>query len=87
VFNVPFVLGRPFTADEDKQGGPLVAVLTEPFWRIRFNGDSNILGKNIDLNGYTFQVIGVVKSILGEFSDPPRVLGNSPRASGAKAQS
>ncbi|HXM02505.1 MAG TPA: ABC transporter permease, partial [Chthoniobacterales bacterium] len=27
------VLGRPFTPDEDKPGGALVAVLSEPFWR------------------------------------------------------
>ena len=72
-FNAPFVLGRPFTADEDKPGGPLVAVLAEPFWRIHFNGDPNIVGTNIDLNGHTFQVIGVVKPIDGQFSDPPKV--------------
>ena len=35
VFDVPFVLGRPFTADEDKPGGPLVAVMAEHFWRIQ----------------------------------------------------
>jgi len=73
VFNVPFVLGRPFTADEDKPGGPLVTVLAEPLWRIHFSGDPNIVGKNIDLNGHTFQVIGVVKPIDNEYSDAPKV--------------
>jgi putative ABC transport system permease protein len=73
VFGVPFVLGRPFTADEDKPGGPLVAVLAEHFWRIHFSGDPNIVGTSIDLNGHTFQVIGVVKPIDSEYSDAPKV--------------
>jgi len=40
-----FVLGRPFTEDEDKPNGPLVVVLSEALWRSRFNGDPNIIGK------------------------------------------
>jgi putative ABC transport system permease protein len=37
VTNLPFVLGRPFNDEEDKTGGPLVAVLSESLWRDRFN--------------------------------------------------
>jgi putative ABC transport system permease protein len=39
VTNLPFVLGRPFREEEDKHGGPLVAVLSEGLWRSRFNRD------------------------------------------------
>jgi putative ABC transport system permease protein len=74
VMGQPFVLGRPFAKDEDVPGGPLVAILTEPFWREHFAADPNILGKNIVLNGHTFQVIGVAKPIAGEYRDPPRIL-------------
>jgi putative ABC transport system permease protein len=74
VIGSPLVLGRPFTADEDKPGGPLVAVLTEPFWREHYGADPNILGRNIVLNGHSFEVIGVAKSIAGEYRDPPRIL-------------
>ncbi|HXM02003.1 MAG TPA: ABC transporter permease [Chthoniobacterales bacterium] len=74
VMGQPFVLGRPFTKDEDVPGGPLVAILTEPFWREHFAADPNILGKNIALNGHTFQVIGVAKPIAGEYRDPPRIV-------------
>src|SRR5260370_595331 len=35
----PFLLGRPFTKDEDKLGGPLIVVLGEKFWRSHFNVD------------------------------------------------
>jgi putative ABC transport system permease protein len=59
ITGLPFLLGRPFTEDEDKTGGPLVVVLSEPLWRDRFNSDPNIIGKNLVLSGETFQVIGV----------------------------
>src|SRR4029077_9032628 len=31
VDGLPFILGRPFIDEEDKPGGPMVVVLTEPF--------------------------------------------------------
>jgi len=60
VTGAPFILGRPFTATEDIPGGPLVLVLSEQFWRTRFNADPSIIGKNLTLSDHTFQVIGVV---------------------------
>ncbi len=73
-YGLPFILGRPFTAEEDQPGGPAVAVLTEPLWRSRFNADPNILGKNIVLNGVGFEVVGVIKAFYSEYSEPPRIL-------------
>ena len=73
-YGLPFILGRPFTAEEDQPGGPAVAVLTEPLWRNRFNADPNILGKNIVLNGVGFEVVGVIKAFYSEYSEPPRIL-------------
>jgi putative ABC transport system permease protein len=46
---LPFILGRPFTEDEDKSGGPLVVVLSESAWRNRFNADPQIIGKTLFL--------------------------------------
>jgi putative ABC transport system permease protein len=71
---VPFIIGRPFTAQEDQPEGPLLAVLSEPFWRTHFGADPNVIGKNLVLNGYPFRIIGVSKPIAGEFNDPPNVL-------------
>jgi putative ABC transport system permease protein len=59
VTNLPFILGRPFTDEEDKSGGPLVVVLSESLWKAHFNSDPNIIGKNMTLSGESFQVIGV----------------------------
>jgi putative ABC transport system permease protein len=68
----PFVLGRPFTSEEDQPGGPRVVVLSEAFWRSHFNSDPDIVGKNILLNGLTLEVIGVVEA-EHEWRTPPKV--------------
>jgi putative ABC transport system permease protein len=73
-FEVPITMGRPFTAEEEQPGGPLVAVISEPFWRSYFSGDPNIIGQKVVLNGYPFQVIGVSQPINSEFNDPPKIL-------------
>jgi putative ABC transport system permease protein len=67
---LPFILGRPFTEDEDKSGGPLVVVLSESAWRNRFNADPHIIGKNIVLSGLSFQVIGVCPRQVEDVSTP-----------------
>ncbi len=71
VTNLPFLLGRPFTEDEDKSGGPLVTVLSESLWRTRFNSDPNIIGKNLILSGESFQVIGVCPRQAEDVTTPP----------------
>jgi putative ABC transport system permease protein len=59
VTGLPIRLGRWFNEEEDVPHGPLVAVLTEPFWRSQFHSDPNIVGKNITLSGWSFQIVGV----------------------------
>lgn len=62
LFNVTgrsFILGRPFTESEDKTGGPLVAVVSDRFWKNHFNGDPGVIGKTLDVNGRILQIIGV----------------------------
>jgi putative ABC transport system permease protein len=73
-FGVPFIMGRPFTTQEEQPGGPLLAVISEPFWRTHFGADPNVIGKNIALNGYPFQIVGVSKPINSDYNDPPKVL-------------
>jgi MacB-like periplasmic core domain len=70
VTNLPFVLGRPFNDEEDKTGGPLVAVLSESLWRDRFNTDANIVGQNIVLSGESFEVVGVCPRQVEDVSTP-----------------
>ncbi|HYM02216.1 MAG TPA: ABC transporter permease, partial [Stellaceae bacterium] len=55
------ILGRPFTAAEDAPGAPRTAVLSYPFWRARFGGDPQILGKSLTLDGEPYTVVGVLR--------------------------
>jgi putative ABC transport system permease protein len=59
VTGLPIRLGRWFNEEEDVPHGPLVAVLSEPFWRTHFQSDPSIVGKNITLSGWSFQIVGV----------------------------
>ncbi len=63
-------LGRNFTPEEDKQGGPPVAMISHGLWQRRFAGDPSVLGKTLPLSGTTFTVVGVLPR---EFLFDPRV--------------
>jgi putative ABC transport system permease protein len=54
------VLGRVFTEDEDRPGGPPVAVLGYGLWQSRFGGDPGVLGRSIELDGVAYRVVGVM---------------------------
>jgi hypothetical protein len=57
---VPPAIGRPFTADEAIPGNEKVVVLTWDLWRNRFNGDRDIAGSDIRVNGEQYRVVGVM---------------------------
>ncbi|HZQ19091.1 MAG TPA: ABC transporter permease [Terriglobales bacterium] len=52
-------LGRTFTADED-QPGHYPVVLSYQFWRTYFSGNKDVIGRNINLNGRPYHVVGVM---------------------------
>ncbi len=52
-------LGRFFGTDEDRQGAPLVIVLSHGFWRRQFGGDSGLLGRELPIGHGVYTVIGV----------------------------
>ena len=52
--------GRYIIADDDKNGGPFVVVLSHALWQRQFAGDQNIVGKTIPLSGNSYTVIGVM---------------------------
>lgn len=53
------ILGRGFTADEDRIGAGAVTVLAFDYWQRRFGGDPAIVGKTVVLNTTPFTVVGV----------------------------
>ncbi|HJQ18996.1 MAG TPA: ABC transporter permease [Gemmatimonadaceae bacterium] len=56
----PVFLGRTFTAEEEKRGGPGVVIISYGFWMRRFAGDSSAVGKTIVMNDKPRTVVGVL---------------------------
>jgi putative ABC transport system permease protein len=69
VFDAGTMLGRVFGADEDRPGGPRLAVMTNGLWVRRFGGDPAIVGRAIVLDGEPYTVIGVLRASFRSY--PP----------------
>src|SRR5688572_21316283 len=52
--------GRVFKPEEFEPGADNVIVLTDRFWTRRFGSDPNIIGRTIQLDGKSVEVIGVM---------------------------
>jgi predicted permease len=53
------ILGRNFTPDEARFGGPRAVILSHSLWRARFAGDPSIVGRPIRMNDDMYDVVGV----------------------------
>jgi putative ABC transport system permease protein len=60
VLGVRPMLGRTFTAEEDRPGGDRVAVLSHRLWMRRFGASAAVLGRSVRMNGTTYVVAGVM---------------------------
>jgi predicted permease len=54
------ILGRNFSAEEDRPGGARVVLISYGLWQRRFGGDVSIVGREIWLSNQKYQVIGVM---------------------------
>ena len=54
------LLGRTFTAEEERRGGPPTVVISHGLWMRRFAGDSAAIGKQIVMNDRPRTVVGVL---------------------------
>ena len=53
-------MGRTFNLDDARDGAAPVVLLSDAWWRSRFNADPNIVGKAYDMNGHLTTIIGVL---------------------------
>src|SRR6266436_673620 len=60
ILRVQPLLGRGFTPDDDRPGQGHVVVLGNALWRDRYGADPGVVGRNIVLDGETYNVIGVM---------------------------
>src|ERR1041385_7136502 len=52
--------GRVFTPEECEAAADNVIVLTDRFWARRFGSDPNVIGRKIQLDGKTVEIVGVM---------------------------
>jgi len=60
VLGIEPVVGRGFSDDEDRAGGPKAAVLSYALWTSLFRGDRSAVGRSITLKGEPYTVVGVL---------------------------
>ena len=53
-------LGRTFTDQDYAADAPRVVILADEFWRSRFGGDPQMVGRDISLDGRPFTIVGVM---------------------------
>jgi predicted permease len=59
LLGVQLAIGREFSPEEDRVGGPPVAIIDDRLWNERFNRNAQVLGKTVALDGVNYAVIGV----------------------------
>jgi predicted permease len=62
ILGVNPIMGRTFTADEDRLGANPTAMITEGLWKRKFGGRKDIIGQRMVLDDVGRTIIGVVPS-------------------------
>jgi putative ABC transport system permease protein len=65
------LLGRNFTAEDERPGAPPRVLLRHAFWQSQFAADPSVVGGTIELNGAAHEVIGILPADLA-FPPPAR---------------
>src|SRR5438094_2063683 len=60
IVGVSPIMGRDFTADDNKPGAEKTTILGYEIWKRDFNGDPNIVGQSVRINGKAATIIGVM---------------------------
>jgi predicted permease len=68
------LLGRNFSAEEDRRNGPKAIILSYGVWQRLFNADRNVVDRVAHLNGESVTIAGVMPASLTFGSDDPRSL-------------
>ena len=56
---VPAILGRTIGPEDDRAGAELVAVVSHGYWKRRFGGATDVIGRTGTLDGRSFTIVGV----------------------------
>jgi putative ABC transport system permease protein len=65
MLGVPPLIGRPILESDEILGAPRVVLLGYSMWQRRFQGDTNLLGKTMSIDGVAHTIIGVMPEGFG----------------------
>ena len=54
------VIGRSFREEDGEAGSARVVLLSHPYWQRQLAGEPHVLGRNLELDGVSYTVIGVM---------------------------
>jgi predicted permease len=60
VLGIKPLVGRGFSDDEDRAGGPKAAVLSYGLWTSLFRGDPTVVGRAVMLKGEPYTIVGIL---------------------------
>jgi len=69
VMAVAPVLGRDFTPEEERWGGPAAALISYGVWQRRFHGSADALGQKLHVGTFAYPIVGIMPA---SFSFPTR---------------
>ena len=60
VWGIAPAIGRDFTPDEERYGGPWAVLISDRYWRRHFNADPNVTGKKLRFGQRAEAIVGVM---------------------------
>jgi len=60
VWGILPALGRDFTPEEERSGGPDVVLISDRFWRRRLGADPSAVGKKVRIGKSSFSIVGIL---------------------------
>ncbi len=60
VWGVAPAIGRGFTAEEHRSGGPGAVLMSHRYWQQRFGGNPNVLSRSVRIGAATLPIVGVM---------------------------
>lgn len=92
ILGVQPIIGRDFTAEDDRPGAEKITLISHQLWQRDFGGANDVVGRSIRINGKPATIVGVMPPgfafpvneelwlpLYGEFPPVPR---NTPNAQG-----
>ncbi|MGZ5004669.1 MAG: ABC transporter permease, partial [Chthoniobacterales bacterium] len=67
-------MGRTFTEEEAAIGDNGVVILSDGYWRERFDADPNVLGRNLRVNGMQRKIVGILPPDFRFLSSEARLI-------------